>query len=41
LPSAKEFMLRFNASESSQEQLELLEHYFDYLSGQGEGAIAA
>jgi hypothetical protein len=41
LPSAQEFMPGFNASESGQEQLELIENYFDYLSNQGEGAIAA
>ena len=41
LPSAQEFMPGFNASESGQEQLELIEHYFDYLSNQSEGAIAA
>jgi len=41
LPSAHEFMPEFNASDSGQEQLELIEHYFDCLSNQGEGVIAA
>jgi len=41
LPSAKEFMIAFNASETGQQQLELIEHYFDCLMQERDGAIAA
>ena len=40
LPSAREFMTEFNASDSGQQQLELIEHYFDCLMQQRDGAIA-
>lgn len=41
LPAAKEFMTEFNASDSGQQQLALIEHYFDCLMQQRDGAIAA
>jgi len=41
LPSAKAFMTEFNASDSGQQQLELIENYFDCLMQQRNGAIAA
>ena len=41
LPSAREFMTEFNASDSGQQQSELIEQYFDCLMQQREGAITA
>lgn len=41
LPAAKEFLQKFNSTDSGAEQQQLIQIYFDDLMTQGEGAIAA